>query len=118
MTIDEIKQLLEAATPGPWWFDNNEGYGANNVWGNHKTDPQAISFVAQAVGDSAEAEANAQFIAYARSAVPQLVTENARLRDALTFYAEGHSQNPNEGPWGMASTDFGQLARVALGEPK
>ena len=38
----------------------------------------------------------------------------ATLTKALTFYAEGHSKNPNEGPWGMASTDFGTIARAAL----
>ena len=38
----------------------------------------------------------------------------ATLTEALTFYAEGHSKNPNEGPWGMASTDFGTIARAAL----
>lgn len=38
----------------------------------------------------------------------------AALTEALAFYAEGHSANPNEGPWGMASTDFGTVARAAI----
>ena len=54
-------------TPGPWIFDNNEGYGQNNIWsrmtptGAGKPGP----LVATAVGDSAEAEANAHLIAAA-----------------------------------------------------
>jgi hypothetical protein len=39
--------------------------------------------------------------------------EVRELRDALEFYAKDH-QNPNEGPWGVNSRDFGQCARKAL----
>jgi hypothetical protein len=37
----------------------------------------------------------------------------SELEAALKFYAV-HHQNPNEGPWGQASTDFGSVAREAL----
>jgi hypothetical protein len=33
--------------------------------------------------------------------------------DALEFYG-GHHECPNEGPWGIDSTDFGNVARQAL----
>lgn len=36
------------------------------------------------------------------------------LTEALTFYAQSHIKNPNEGPWGMTSMDFGTIARQAL----
>lgn len=37
------------------------------------------------------------------------------LVDALRFYAwENEARLPSEGPWGAASTDFGQVARAAL----
>lgn len=49
-----------------------------------------------------------------------LRTENASLRarvekleGALNYYAANHEW-PNEGPWGVDSTDFGEVARAAL----
>lgn len=39
--------------------------------------------------------------------------EMLRLRAALSFYAEDHG-NPNDGPWGASSVDFGDRARAAL----
>jgi hypothetical protein len=35
--------------------------------------------------------------------------------DALTFYADFH-ENPNDGPWGVSSQDFGKHARALLAE--
>jgi hypothetical protein len=52
-------------TKGPWWHDNNEGYGANNIWANTDGDVLGKDLVATGVGDSAEAEANAHLIAAA-----------------------------------------------------
>lgn len=47
-----------------------------------------------------------------------IIEENKRLREALHFYADNH-QNPNDGPWGAASDDYGDTARAALnGEDK
>lgn len=37
----------------------------------------------------------------------------SRLRQALAFYADFH-ENPNDGPWGVSSEDFGRVARAAL----
>lgn len=39
--------------------------------------------------------------------------EIAWLREALAFYAKDHKR-PNEGPWGVNSRDFGDIARAAL----
>lgn len=39
--------------------------------------------------------------------------EVAALRKALHFYADFY-ENPNEGPWGVNSEDFGKVARKAL----
>ena len=38
-----------------------------------------------------------------------------RLTGALRFYADFH-ENPNDGPWGINSQDFGKEARAALTE--
>lgn len=35
------------------------------------------------------------------------------LVDALHYYADFH-ENPNDGPWGLASDDYGKVAREAL----
>jgi hypothetical protein len=35
--------------------------------------------------------------------------------EALTFYADFH-ENPNDGPWGVSSQDFGKHARTTLAE--
>jgi hypothetical protein len=48
--------------------------------------------------------------------VERLRAENGRLREALKYYAENHYPNVNEGPWGVNSSDFGDVARTALGE--
>jgi hypothetical protein len=44
--------------------------------------------------------------------------EIERLREALRYYAKNHYPNVNDGPWGVNSTDFGDVARAALGEDK
>jgi len=50
--------------------------------------------------------------------IDDLRVENERLREALKYYAENHYPNVNEGPWGANSSDFGDVARAALGEEK
>ena len=39
--------------------------------------------------------------------------ERDRLREALSFYADFH-EAPSDGPWGVESQDFGEVARAAL----
>jgi hypothetical protein len=58
------------------------------------------------------ADLRAAFLA-SREEARQLRAERERLREALEFYATDH-RNPNEGPWGWLSDDFGQRARAAL----
>ena len=43
--------------------------------------------------------------------------DNARLREALHFYADFY-EAPNDGPWGVNSSDFGRTARAALNTGK
>lgn len=50
----------------------------------------------------------------ARKALEKIVAEVDDVgRKALEFYAGDHA-NPNEGPWGVNSNDFGSVARKAL----
>jgi len=44
--------------------------------------------------------------------------EIKRLREALRYYAKNHYPNVDDGPWGPNSSDFGDVARAALGEDK
>ena len=48
-----------------------------------------------------------------RAFIVRAVNAHDQLVAALRFYAEEH-QNPNEGPWGANSIDFGDIARAAL----
>ena len=50
-------------------------------------------------------------------ALHQSAQDRDTLRDALEYYANEHA-NPNDGPWGVNSGDFGQLARHALNTPQ
>jgi hypothetical protein len=45
--------------------------------------------------------------------IERVEAENAKLKKALEFYALDHT-DPSEGPWGIASTDFGSVARAVL----
>lgn len=47
------------------------------------------------------------------SSVAELQAEVERLREALEYYAKNHNV-PDEGPWGIGSDDFGNVARAAL----
>ena len=44
---------------------------------------------------------------------PEAANEIERLREALKFYAKEHFP-ASEGPWGIDSDDFGEVARAAL----
>ena len=51
--------------------------------------------------------------------IEELEAKLAKAVEALRFYAwENEARLPSEGPWGVASTDFGQVARATLAELK
>jgi hypothetical protein len=50
---------------------------------------------------------------YTSARIEALTAEVERKDAALQFYSEDH-KNPNDGPWGISSTDFGDVARAAL----
>jgi len=47
--------------------------------------------------------------------IAELTERVEQLEAALRFYADNH-ENPNDGPWGVNSDDFGSIARLALQE--
>ena len=64
------------------------------------------------------AESMREHIAQQQLDIVTLGQEVGRLREALDYYAKNHYPNVNDGPWGANSTDFGDVARAALGEEK
>jgi hypothetical protein len=79
--------LAEGPTSGPWVADDNEGFSSWTVWsrmtpsGNGKPGPM----VAQVIGDSAEADANAALVAACNpEAMRALLAELDRLRASLS----------------------------------
>lgn len=61
------------------------------------------------VAQSWKAKAENLSLAYKAQAA-----EIEKLREALEYYADRNNQCPNEGPWGVDSTDFGLVALKAL----
>lgn len=91
------------------------------LWGAHPDRPARKAWIA-CVGRCCimtreyltDAEAIAAWNARATDAeITSLEEENARIREALDFYAKDHPW-PNDGPWGAGSSDFGKAARAAL----
>jgi hypothetical protein len=64
-------------------------------------------------------EAACQDAREAEAYAGKLEAKLAKAVEALRFYAwENEARLPSEGPWGTASTDFGQIARATLAELK
>ena len=66
--IARAQAALVGVTDGEWEHDNNDGYSINRVASLKGT-------VGEIHGDSAEAEANARFIAASRQLVPELIAQ-------------------------------------------
>lgn len=92
--VAELKRLIEAATPGPWRV------GGTGIFPSIMCSQGfAISATGMSKRNLSECRANAAFIVAARHAVPDLLAENARLREAITTALEqlnhpGHLPDP------------------------
>ena len=68
--LKEIEDRTNAATPGPWDMDGSGVYGAGET--------EVVTFTDYLpIGDDAD------FIAYARQDIPDLIAEVRRLREEL-----------------------------------
>jgi len=81
--LEEIKAREEAATPGPWMFNERSFFEVHT---------QGVGLVAGVGIAQVDDNNNARFIAYARRDIPALVkeaerlwAENEVLRDSLAF---------------------------------
>lgn len=72
--IKELRELCEAATPGPW---------ARNEQGEEEYDDIGSAQNGHHVAYVGSTDANAKFIMEARTAVPELLDENERLHAEL-----------------------------------
>lgn len=114
--LAEWEKLCDEATPGPWDSDNNEVIGFLDGTG-----VVAIAAVCQ------WSLTDVKFIAESRTAMPELIAEVNRLREALGFYADKKNYEEFEQKimgnagisWSYKTTkvkdDDGLIARKALG---
>lgn len=83
MTDDELNRLqalCDAATPGPWWVSDD---GLNDVWNGEEEFAEnliAPGCVRHGEAPSERIRADQDFIAAARTALPELIAEVRRLR--------------------------------------
>lgn len=115
INTEELRADIEAGTPGDWIaapYSSVVGAPiASSQNGRSIGQVTYFNLGGKFSGQDRESDANARRIAR----LPQLEREYLAMREALEFYAKHHA-NPNDGPWGVQSTDFGDLARKALGE--
>ena len=88
--LDAIKARAEAATPGPWRQEPDTFAGrvwvqrcAGGRWFNSKQADCEPLFAVRGGDAYKQREADAGFIAHARTDVPELVAEVERLREEL-----------------------------------
>lgn len=95
--LTEILARAEAAAPGPWESDGAEIYGtfagvlSIDLWVGETLN----------IDDLEQANANASFIAAARTDVPELVTEVAALRARVAELEDYERLSPQQCPKGL-----------------
>ena len=124
--IAELRAIEAKATPGPWCQHlvsdtcviGEDRSTIAETWphGGIDDDFDFAEDVDQHEHNAAFIVAACNTIIPALDEIDRLRAENERLREALRFYANCLG-DPNEGPWGVKSTDFGRRAMEALKEP-
>lgn len=69
LNITYLRELCEKATKGPWWKRSHIRYAINSI-DRHVA---MVSCMERISGDAAENDANADFIAASREALPELL---------------------------------------------
>lgn len=119
MTHDELRKIVDDATPGPW--EKTKYYIDMSV----HTDCGIVSNEGYSICRAPRYETEEQynkdfdFIAAARTAIPALLDEVARYRKALEFYADEKNHtifiDKDSGlAWTHVEIDDGQRALDAL----
>lgn len=85
--IQEIRERVEKATQGEWFFEDHEHswnlYGWFECDPEHKLHPQKIIKAPKGIGDYWPDKEDAEFIAHSREDIPWLLTQLAALRAEL-----------------------------------
>jgi hypothetical protein len=137
LTTDELRALLEAATPGPWIVEADRSHYDTMtivVAGDERQKPPPVNQMCVSVGgfaDIAEAEANTALIAAAPSLAAEVLAlreERERLRGALALadkalrpavvQAAGGPRIAEIGAWLATADDAIGLIEAALAEPQ
>lgn len=136
LTTEELRELLEKATPGPW---SDKGIDAEGICvetdgdnsvafiGRKGKRPLAAAVVYSALGLDRRLNANARLIAAAPDLAAdriRLEAENAalrteveKLRGALEYYADASCEGHTKLCGKLTEKEcFGCMARAALGE--
>ena len=133
LNLDELEKLANAATPGPWIYDDGQigpcpedtpdFYKHKEINPQYPDDPFMVcwnSFPMQYGCECGKynSDNDGEFIVAAITAVPELIREVRRLREALIFYADSHqwqyTPHDDQGNGGDAIGDGGERARKAL----
>lgn len=127
--INRLRELHEAATPGPWWTfyydagDKDEYDNCPSIQAPEKEDCAVIhwdgfkqKYWTSANGDQRQIDANAALIVALRNALPTLIAEAERaklLEDALRRIADGPWPDDVQSAEDQARWDE-TIARTAL----
>ena len=134
--IEQIKERLAAATPGPLGFatapaeGSSEspaeyvanaftGYGEMYVVWDMSTEGNPDGYVLTAVtGDGPRASANAELYAHAPSDIAALITEVEKLREQIARDIEVHMRRHDNAQIGFSAIGdaYAHAARIARGQ--
>lgn len=141
ITVEQARELKAGITPGDWKTAGSVGvygevcYEQIGIWGGVTLANAMYSDNDEYLPDCETGASNAQAIAAIPDMLDTIIAQAAEidrltyklddavsvmrcpevmaLAEALHYYADFH-ENPNDGPWGLASDDYGKVAREAL----
>lgn len=112
---DELEALAKDAAPLPW--SDTERDEDEQVVIKDEDNLELATLWHHCVRSlEMQIHANAALIVALRNNIPDILSSLRRVAElevALRFYGDPH-EIPSEGPWGVDSTDFGNVARQAL----
>lgn len=112
--LDELKALCEAATPGPWTWEcdgDDDPACSFALFAPHIPRLPERLVLHQHNGYIRTTQPNADFIAAARTAMPELIAEVERLQDAYSRVSRDLMLMANEKGYGE-DDDTGLAERV------
>lgn len=119
--VTDLREMLDEATPGPWRPSKSYRALVSDSPSGYDDAESVHAYGGHMVCESVQ-EHNRRLIALAPDLAAEVLAlreENAKLGEALAFYADENRHGlPSNGPWGLGSDDFGKRARAALSDIK